>query len=121
MIEHGIVLVTGAARGQGAAREAPGAGGNAQDGGAAVVIRAVRHHLHPREHDVDHGETAGELRLKDEKGIVRTIPAATIEERSKAETSLMPADIQKLMTAAELVDLVEYLSTLKERRGVRSE
>jgi hypothetical protein len=29
---------------------------------------------------------------------------------------LMPADIQKLMTAAELVDLVEYLSTLKERR-----
>lgn len=66
-------------------------------------------------------ETAGELRLKDEKGIVRTIPAATIEERSKAETSLMPADIQKLMTAGELVDLVEYLSTLKERRGVRSE
>jgi putative heme-binding domain-containing protein len=66
-------------------------------------------------------ETAGELRLKDEKGIVRTIPTATIEERSKAETSLMPADIQKLMTAGELVDLVEYLSTLKERRGVRSE
>jgi len=65
-------------------------------------------------------ETAGELRLKDEKGIVRTIPTATIEERSKAETSLMPADIQKLMTAGELVDLVEYLSTLKERRGVRS-
>ena len=66
-------------------------------------------------------ETADELKLKDEKGIVRTIPMATIEERSKAETSLMPADIQKLMTAGELVDLVEYLSTLKERRGVRSE
>ena len=61
-------------------------------------------------------ETEGELKLKDEKGIVRTIPAATIEEKSKSEASLMPADIQKLMTAAELVDLVEYLTTLKERR-----
>lgn len=66
-------------------------------------------------------ETADELKLKDEKGIVRVIPAATIEEKSKSEASLMPADIQKLMTAAELVDLVEYLSTLKERRSVRSE
>jgi putative heme-binding domain-containing protein len=63
-------------------------------------------------------ETADELKLKDEKGIVRSIPTATIEEKSKSEASLMPADIQKLMTAAELVDLVEYLSTLKERRSV---
>lgn len=66
-------------------------------------------------------ETDSELRLKDDKGIVRTIPLATVEERSRSEASLMPAEIQKLMTAGELVDLVEYLSTLKERRGVRSE
>jgi hypothetical protein len=28
----------------------------------------------------------------------------------------MPADLQRLMTTEELVDLVEYLTTLKERR-----
>ena len=61
-------------------------------------------------------DTDAETVLKDEKGIVRTIKAADIEAKKKQETSLMPADIQKLVTQKELVDVVEYLTTLKERR-----
>ncbi|MCA8998048.1 MAG: DUF1080 domain-containing protein [Planctomycetaceae bacterium] len=61
-------------------------------------------------------ETAGEIKLKDEKGILRTIGVPSIDVRKKQEVSLMPNDIQKLMTEEELVDLVEYLTTLKEKR-----
>jgi putative membrane-bound dehydrogenase-like protein len=61
-------------------------------------------------------ETDTRLQLKDEKGIVRTIPVVSIEERHKQDVSLMPGDIQKLMTTQELVDVVEYMTTLKERR-----
>ena len=39
---------------------------------------------------------------------------ADIEERKQQEISLMPADIQKLMSAQELVDVVEYLTTLRK-------
>jgi len=60
-------------------------------------------------------ETATEIQIKDDKGILRAVPLVNIEERKKQDVSLMPADIQKLMTEEELVDLVEYLTTLKER------
>jgi putative membrane-bound dehydrogenase-like protein len=61
-------------------------------------------------------ETDQELKIKDDKGIVRTIPVQNIEIRKKQDVSLMPADLQRLMTSEELVDLVEYLTTLKQRR-----
>jgi hypothetical protein len=48
-------------------------------------------------------------------GEVATIPASSIEARSKADVSLMPADIQKLLSAQELVDVVEYRTTLNAR------
>jgi hypothetical protein len=34
--------------------------------------------------------------------------------KKKQEVSLMPADLQKVMSAEELVDVVEYLTTLKQ-------
>jgi hypothetical protein len=40
----------------------------------------------------------------------------SIEERKKSDISLMPADMQKLITAQELVDVVDYVSTLKEKK-----
>jgi putative membrane-bound dehydrogenase-like protein len=46
-------------------------------------------------------------------GIARTFKAGEIEVLKKQNISLMPADLQKTMTAAELVDVVEYLTTLK--------
>jgi putative heme-binding domain-containing protein len=52
--------------------------------------------------------------LKDATGIVHELKAPEIEEFRKLETSLMPADLQKLLSAQELVDVVEYLMTLKK-------
>jgi putative heme-binding domain-containing protein len=63
-------------------------------------------------------ETPDQIQLKDEKALVRTIRIADIEERKKQEISLMPADIQKLMSAQELVDVVEYMTTLKQAQAV---
>ena len=39
--------------------------------------------------------------------------AAEIEEKVKQSVSLMPADLQKVMCVKELIDVVEYLTTLK--------
>jgi hypothetical protein len=36
-----------------------------------------------------------------------------VEEVKEQTVSLMPADLQKAMTADDLVNLVEYLTTLK--------
>jgi putative membrane-bound dehydrogenase-like protein len=59
-------------------------------------------------------EDGKELKLKDETGILRTIPLSAVEQRSKADVSLMPANIQSMITQQELVDVVEYLASLKE-------
>jgi putative heme-binding domain-containing protein len=61
-------------------------------------------------------KTADEVSLKGSDAIVRTFKAADLEEMSKQEASLMPADIQKLMTEQELVDPVEFLTTLKKAK-----
>ena len=61
-------------------------------------------------------ESDTEVKLKDENGIIHTIPVNTIEEKNKTDASLMPSDIQKLLSAQELVDVVEYLSTLKAKK-----
>jgi putative membrane-bound dehydrogenase-like protein len=61
-------------------------------------------------------DTADGITLKDDKGILRTVAAGNVEAKKKQDISLMPADVQKLLTQQELLDLVEYLTTLKERR-----
>ncbi|MEZ6057015.1 MAG: family 16 glycoside hydrolase [Planctomycetaceae bacterium] len=61
-------------------------------------------------------ETPSDVQIKDAKGIVHTIPTSKIEIKKKQELSLMPADVQKLLTAEELVDVVEYLTTLKQKK-----
>jgi putative membrane-bound dehydrogenase-like protein len=61
-------------------------------------------------------QTDTELRLKDENGIIRAIPAGSIDSLQKSDVSLMPSDIQKLLSAQELVDVVEYMSTLKAQK-----
>lgn len=60
--------------------------------------------------------TPDELSLKGADAIVRTFKTADLAETSKQDISLMPADIQKLMTEQELVDLVEFLTTLKKAK-----
>ena len=59
-------------------------------------------------------DTDDAVTLKTAEAIVRTFPKANVEEFKKQPISLMPADLQKTMTAEELVDVVEYLTTLKK-------
>lgn len=65
-------------------------------------------------------QTDDAITIRNEKAINRTIPAADVEQLVKQKISLMPADIQKLMTEDDLVDVVEYLSTLKKAVPVPS-
>ena len=60
------------------------------------------------------GESAQEVRIKDDKGIVHSVDVDSIEEKKKLDLSLMPADLHELMTEQELIDLVRYLATLKK-------
>ncbi len=46
----------------------------------------------------------------------QTLNPTNIVSRSKQETSLMPSNLQTLMTEQELVDLVAYLQTLKSTK-----
>ena len=60
-------------------------------------------------------ETDDVVTLKSAEGIERAIPVDEIDELIKEKQSLMPADLQKLMTAEQLVDVVAYLTTLKKK------
>jgi putative membrane-bound dehydrogenase-like protein len=59
-------------------------------------------------------KTESGVTLKDAKGIERTIPAAELEEFRKMEKSLMPENLQETMSESDLVDIVEYLTTLRK-------
>jgi len=61
-------------------------------------------------------ETDDELVMKLVGGIQRRVPKSAIAERKRMDTSLMPQGLERSMTEAELVSLVEYLSTLKHGR-----
>lgn len=60
-------------------------------------------------------ETDDTVTLKSAEGIERAIPQDDIDELFKQKISLMPADLQKLMTAEELVNVVSYLESLKKQ------
>jgi putative heme-binding domain-containing protein len=59
-------------------------------------------------------KTAGEIVLKDKDALVVTIPADDVEELAQQQKSLMPDDLQKQLTEQQLVDVVEFLQTLKK-------
>jgi putative heme-binding domain-containing protein len=58
-------------------------------------------------------ETDSEIQLKDEKGLVRTIKKSEIDERRKQEIS----DLHKILSVQELVDIVEFMSTLQQAQA----
>jgi putative heme-binding domain-containing protein len=60
-------------------------------------------------------KTDSEVVLKDANAIVHTLAVSDLDEFAKLPTSLMPADLQKTMSAQDLVDVVEYLLTLKKK------
>ena len=58
-------------------------------------------------------ETPDEIALKAVGGLVTRYKKADIARRTKQKLSIMPAGLEQTMTRDELVDLVEYLSSLK--------
>jgi putative heme-binding domain-containing protein len=59
-------------------------------------------------------ETAGELAVKDLSGIVHRLDKSRVTRREASSLSLMPAGMQATMSVQELVDLVAYLSRLRQ-------
>ena len=59
-------------------------------------------------------ETDEAVTLRNSEGIDKKIAQEDIEIFKKQKTSLMPQDLQKLLTVDQLVDLVEYTLTLKK-------
>jgi len=58
--------------------------------------------------------TDEQITLRTVEAIDKTIRADEIDELVKSKVSLMPADLQKTMSAQDLVDVVEFLTTLKK-------
>ncbi|MBI2478412.1 MAG: c-type cytochrome [Planctomycetia bacterium] len=59
-------------------------------------------------------ETDESVTIRSAESIDKVISKAEIEEIVKSSVSLMPADLQKTMSEQDLVDVVEYISTLKK-------
>jgi putative heme-binding domain-containing protein len=60
-------------------------------------------------------DTAEAVTLKTAEAITRVIPKSDVDETTKLKISLMPQDLQRQLTAQNLVDIVEYLTTLKKK------
>lgn len=58
-------------------------------------------------------DTPEKVTIRDANGKDTSIPKKDIESRTKSPTSLMPADLIRFLTEEDLVDLVEYMLTLK--------
>jgi putative heme-binding domain-containing protein len=63
-------------------------------------------------------ETESELELRMSGGVTSKIDKAEILSQTQIETSLMPKNLHHTMTEQELVDLVEYLSSLKKAQAM---
>ena len=59
-------------------------------------------------------DAADEVALKVIGGLVTRYKKADIKSRAQGKLSIMPAGLQQTMTAQELVDLLEYLASLKK-------
>jgi putative heme-binding domain-containing protein len=52
--------------------------------------------------------------IRNKEGINRTISTGDVDQIVKQKISIMPADLQKLLSEQDLIDVVEYLQTLKK-------
>ncbi len=60
-------------------------------------------------------DTMASITIRNAEGIDRTILQDDVDEVLKTGVSIMPADLQRLLTIQELVDVVAYLKTLKKK------
>src|SRR5262249_42247821 len=59
-------------------------------------------------------ETADEVAVKIQTRVVNPYKKSDVIKREKQKLSIMPAGLQQTMSTQDLVDLVEYLSSLKK-------
>ena len=59
-------------------------------------------------------DTRASITIRNAEGIDRTILQDDVDEVLKTGVSIMPADLQRLLTIQELVDVVAYLKNSKE-------
>ena len=59
-------------------------------------------------------DATDEVAIKDANGIVTRFKRSEIASMQQSKTSIMPSGLQQTMTTQELVDLIEYLSSLKK-------
>ena len=59
-------------------------------------------------------ETADELAIKNNTGVVTRYKKSDLKSRQQMKLSIMPAGLQQAMSVDELVDLIEYLGSLKK-------
>ena len=60
-------------------------------------------------------ETPGEISVKGPTGVVTRHPKANVKSRMQQTVSLMPPGLHLTMNETELVDLIEYLASLKKK------
>jgi putative heme-binding domain-containing protein len=59
-------------------------------------------------------DTDESITIRNVEGIDQVIIKRDLDELTKSPVSLMPADLQKTMSEQDLVDVVEYMTTLKK-------
>jgi len=62
-------------------------------------------------------QTDQAVTIKNKDGISRMIPTGDVDEIVKQKISIMPADLQKLLSEQDLVDVVEHMQTLKKAKN----
>lgn len=60
------------------------------------------------------GETPQELSLKTQAGVVQRVRVSDITKREKRAMSLMPTGLQEAMSEEDLVNLIEFLASLRK-------
>ena len=60
-------------------------------------------------------ETPEEISVKGPTGVVTRHPKANVKSRMQQTVSLMPPGLHLTMNETELVDLIEYLASLKKK------
>jgi putative heme-binding domain-containing protein len=64
-------------------------------------------------------DAADQIVLRRAGGINTAIKKSEIKEKRQMKLSIMPENLQQQMTTQDLVDLVEYLSTLKKAAAMK--
>jgi putative heme-binding domain-containing protein len=60
-------------------------------------------------------DTADEITIKNQTGVSIRYKKADIAKLQQGKLSIMPAGLQTTMSQQDLVDVVEFLSTLKKK------